>query len=103
MAKQRHLRHGDHLEEDDTVVVRGGELDPESLRFDAERYHALLLFLLLCGALQGCTGWHDRRRLSDESPAQGHYRVRIGTGGEADRKPHNPKVAGSNPAPATNL
>jgi hypothetical protein len=41
MAKQRHLRHGDHLEEDDTVVVRGGELDPESLRFDAERYHAL--------------------------------------------------------------
>jgi len=41
MAKQRHLRQGDHLEDDDTVVVRGGELDPEALRFDARRYHAI--------------------------------------------------------------
>jgi len=41
MAKQRHLRQGDRLEDDDTVVVRGGELDPEALRSDAERYHAI--------------------------------------------------------------
>lgn len=39
--KQRHLRHGDHLDDDDIVVVRGGDLDREALRFDAERYHAI--------------------------------------------------------------
>jgi hypothetical protein len=41
MAKQRHLRPGDHLDDDDVVVVRGGDLDPEALRFDAERYHSI--------------------------------------------------------------
>lgn len=41
MAKQRHLRHGDNLRDDDVVVVRGGGLDVEDLRVDAERYHVL--------------------------------------------------------------
>ncbi len=41
MAKQRYLRSGDVLEDDDVVVVRGGELDADVLRDDAERYHAI--------------------------------------------------------------
>jgi len=41
MAKQRHLRPGDGLDDDDVVVVRGGDLDPEALRFDAERYRSI--------------------------------------------------------------
>jgi hypothetical protein len=36
--KLRLLRIGDHLDED-TVLVRGGELDPGVLRTDARRYH----------------------------------------------------------------
>lgn len=41
LAKQRHLRQGDRLEDDDIVVVRGGDLDPAALRADAERYHSI--------------------------------------------------------------
>lgn len=41
MPKKRHLRTGDHIEDGDTVVIRGGELDPDVLRLDAERYHAI--------------------------------------------------------------
>ncbi|MEI2640048.1 MAG: hypothetical protein V9F03_13780 [Microthrixaceae bacterium] len=41
MAKQRHLRPDDRLDDDDIVVVRGGDLDPEALRIDAERYHSI--------------------------------------------------------------
>lgn len=41
MTKQRHLRDGDELRDDDTVVVRGGVLDAEVLRDDAARYHAI--------------------------------------------------------------
>ena len=41
MAKQRHLRALDHLDDDDIVVVRGGDLDPEALCSDAERYHSI--------------------------------------------------------------
>ena len=41
MAKQRYLRPGDRLDDDDIVVVRGGDLDPEALRADASRYHSL--------------------------------------------------------------
>ncbi|MEI7888208.1 MAG: hypothetical protein WCJ04_12525 [Actinomycetes bacterium] len=41
MAKQRHLRSDDDLDDDDVVVVRGGDLDPKALRLDAERYHAI--------------------------------------------------------------
>ncbi len=41
MAKQRHLRPGDRLDDDDIVVVRGGDLDPAALRADAERYHSI--------------------------------------------------------------
>ncbi len=40
MTKQRHLRPGGRLDDDDVLVVRGGDLDPEAMRFDAERYHA---------------------------------------------------------------
>ena len=39
MTKRRHLRLGDSLDDEDVVVVRGGELDPEVLRADAVRYH----------------------------------------------------------------
>lgn len=41
MSKQRHVRPGDHLDDDDTVVIRGGVLDPEVLHADAERYHSI--------------------------------------------------------------
>jgi hypothetical protein len=41
MTKQRHLRPGDRLDDDDVVVVRGGDLDPAVLRADAERYHSI--------------------------------------------------------------
>jgi len=41
MTKQRHLRPGDRLDDEDILVVRGGNLDPDILRFDAERYHAI--------------------------------------------------------------
>lgn len=41
MGKQRHLRTDDRLHDDDVVVVRGGDLDPEVLRFDAARYHSI--------------------------------------------------------------
>jgi hypothetical protein len=41
VAKRRHLRPGDSLDDDDIVVVRGGELDASFLRDDAQRYHAI--------------------------------------------------------------
>ncbi|MGI8756598.1 MAG: hypothetical protein ACR2MB_12205 [Acidimicrobiales bacterium] len=41
MTKRRHLRPGDHLDDEDVLVVRGGDLHTEALRFDAERYHAI--------------------------------------------------------------
>jgi hypothetical protein len=41
MAKQRYLRRGDALGDDELVVVRGGELDADVLRADAQRYHAV--------------------------------------------------------------
>ncbi len=41
MAKHRYLRAGDSLDDDDIVVVRGGELDEETLRDDALRYHSI--------------------------------------------------------------
>jgi hypothetical protein len=40
-AKRRHVRAGDRLDDDATIVVRGGLLDPGILRVDAERYHAI--------------------------------------------------------------
>ena len=35
MTKQRHLRPGDRLEDDATIVIRGGLLVPGGLRADA--------------------------------------------------------------------
>ena len=32
MIKQRHVRVGDGLGDDETIVIRGGRLDPEVLR-----------------------------------------------------------------------
>lgn len=39
--KQRYLRVGDELADNESVVVRGGELDREILRTDALRNHAI--------------------------------------------------------------
>lgn len=39
--KQRFLRAGDELADDESVVVRGGELDRQILRTDALRNHAI--------------------------------------------------------------
>ena len=39
--KQRFIREGDELDDDDVVVVRGGRLDAEILRADALRNHAI--------------------------------------------------------------
>ncbi|SRR6266511_3196470 len=41
MTKQRYLRPGDRLEDDATIVIRGGRLDHDELRVDALRYHAV--------------------------------------------------------------
>ncbi len=41
MAKQRRIRVGDELLDDDIVVVRGGDLDADALRSDAEDYRVL--------------------------------------------------------------
>jgi hypothetical protein len=41
MTKQRHLRPGDHLADDETIVIRGGRLDSDALRADAERYGSM--------------------------------------------------------------
>ena len=40
-AKRRFTREGDRLDDDDTIVIRGGRLDPATLRADAERYHGI--------------------------------------------------------------
>jgi hypothetical protein len=40
-VKDRFVREDDALADDDSVVVRGGELDPVILRADAERYFAV--------------------------------------------------------------
>jgi len=40
VGKQRHIRRGDVLS-DDSSVVRGGGLDPMTLRVDASRNHAI--------------------------------------------------------------
>jgi len=39
MTKQRHVRDGDRLDDDATIVIRGGALDAAALRADAQRYH----------------------------------------------------------------
>lgn len=39
--KQRFVRVGDELRNDDTVIVRGGLLDPDLLRADASRNYAV--------------------------------------------------------------
>ena len=39
--KNRYIREGDRLEDAETVVVRGGELDAELLRADALRHHSV--------------------------------------------------------------
>ncbi|HZA75562.1 MAG TPA: hypothetical protein VE623_04135 [Acidimicrobiales bacterium] len=41
MTKQRHVREGDRLDDDETIVIRGGRLDSEVLRADAQQYHAI--------------------------------------------------------------
>ena len=41
MAKERYRRPGDTLDDDETVVIRGGELDRLLLRDDALRNHAI--------------------------------------------------------------
>jgi len=39
--KQRYLRVGDELGDDEVIVVRGGELNVDALRSDARRYHSI--------------------------------------------------------------
>jgi hypothetical protein len=39
VTKQRHVRLGSQLADDETIVIRGGRLDSDGLRADAERYH----------------------------------------------------------------
>lgn len=35
------MRVGDRLDDDDTIVIRGGRLEPAMLRADAERYQGI--------------------------------------------------------------
>lgn len=41
MTKQRHVRPDDRLDDADTIVIRGGGLDPDVVRADALRYHSI--------------------------------------------------------------
>jgi hypothetical protein len=41
VTKQRHIRLGDQLDDDATIVIRGGALDAAALRADAQRYFAI--------------------------------------------------------------
>jgi hypothetical protein len=41
MTKQRQLRPGDRLDDDATIVIRGGRLDADGLRADALRHDAV--------------------------------------------------------------
>jgi hypothetical protein len=41
LTKQRHVRPNDRLDDDDTIVIRGGDLDPDIVRADALRYHSI--------------------------------------------------------------
>lgn len=41
MAKERHVRPDDRLDDDETIVIRGGDLDPDVVRADALRYHSI--------------------------------------------------------------
>ncbi len=64
MPKQRHLRPGDRLDDDDTIVIRGGDLDPGALRADAARYHAIYGEYGISGsrpATPPSTSWRSRR------------------------------------------
>ena len=39
--KRRYIRLGDELPDDETVIVRGGRLDRDTLLADASRYHSI--------------------------------------------------------------
>jgi hypothetical protein len=39
--KQPHVRPGDQLDDEDTIVIRGGAPRPDMLRVDALRYHSI--------------------------------------------------------------
>jgi hypothetical protein len=41
VPKQRHIRPDDRLADDDTIVIRGGDLKPDVVRADALRYHSI--------------------------------------------------------------
>jgi hypothetical protein len=54
--KQRFIREGDSLRDNDAVVVRGGGLEPEALRSDAARhFHIYGTYGLSVFALRGVT------------------------------------------------
>jgi hypothetical protein len=40
-VKRRFIREGDTLDDEESLVVRGGELDPAALHADALRYHQI--------------------------------------------------------------
>ena len=71
----------------------------EDLRRSGSR---LLHFLLHRGPVSAGPQWYGPVRRMRETPAQRHETGRDGARGEARYPAHNPKVAGSNPAPATN-
>lgn len=66
MAKRRYVRLGDSLDDDDDiVVVRGGELDVETLRSDAARYrdvYGVFGCRFSPHAASPSTSWRNSRR-----------------------------------------
>lgn len=63
--KQRFIRSGDELEDDDELVLRGGELDPAVIRRDAQRmFDVYGTYGISVFALQGAT----IDELAQESP-----------------------------------
>jgi hypothetical protein len=54
--KQRHVRSGDHIDDDAEVVVRGGDLDVAVIRVDARRMHEVYgVYGISVPALRGAT------------------------------------------------
>lgn len=63
--KQRFIRLGDQISDDEEVVVRGGDLDSGVIRTDAARYHSIYgIYAISVFVLRGVT----LDELAQESP-----------------------------------
>src|SRR5687768_521893 len=72
------------------------------LNTEGQRAPGLLMDLLMDSPESAVTGRIGRHGPTRESPGQADFSGAAVIGRHGREPPHNPKVAGSNPAPATN-